>query len=167
MTLTLNAAVKQAVIQNDQSSPHVTVRYIDIDALSQAGHRFCEPGIQEPDQSNPNLWFFHYPYGIEDSNDATIQYLNSVEQANVNTLTFDPSSTLWVDYVDDFWPHVDETQLNQTVAGSGDVNAQLDLWPDVIGARAKVFHPQAAFHMAIYQAIAAQYKQDLAGGGAL
>lgn len=73
MTLTLNAAIKQAVSQNDGSSANVTVRYIDIDSLIGTGHRFCEPGIQELDQDNHNLWFFHYPYRTDDTNNPTIQ----------------------------------------------------------------------------------------------
>ena len=165
MTLTLNAAIKQAVSQNEGSSVNVIVRYIDIDGLMGTGHRFCEPGIQEPDQNNPNLWFFHYPYGTDDTNNPTIQYLNSVEQANVNTLAWDQNSTLWVDYLNEFWSQVDETQLNQTVAGSGDENTQYDIWPDSIGSRAKIFHPQVAFHKAIYGAIANQFRSDLGGGG--
>ncbi|QKX55227.1 uncharacterized protein TRUGW13939_02319 [Talaromyces rugulosus] len=61
--------------------------------------------------------------------------------------------------VDDFWPKVDWNQLNQT-AGGDDVTAQYDLRPDTIGSRAKVFHPQPAYHQAIYEAIVNQYLAD-------
>ncbi|KAJ3473609.1 hypothetical protein NLG97_g10219 [Lecanicillium saksenae] len=165
MTRTLNAAIKKAVSQNDRSYNNVVVKYIDIDGLLGTGHRFCEPGVQEPDQYNPNLWFFHFPYIKDIPNDATVQYLNSVSEANVNTLTWNQNTTLWVDYMNEFWSQVDEAKLNQTVAGSGDANAQYNLWPDTIGVRAKVFHPQPAYHRAIYDAIAKQHLDDLHGVG--
>jgi hypothetical protein len=156
MTLTLNAAIQQAVSQNSGSN----VKYIDIDSVLGTGHRFCEPGITEPDQNNPNLWFWHYPYNEnDDSTNLIIQYLNGVAQDNVNTLAWNPNSTLWTDYVDDFWSKVDWDQLNQT-AGGDNVTAQYDLWPDTIGYRAKVFHPQQAYHQAIYEAIVHQYLAD-------
>ncbi|GAM39469.1 esterase family protein [Talaromyces pinophilus] len=155
MSLTLNAAIQQAVNQNSGSN----VKYIDIDGLMGTGHRFCEPGIQEPDQNNPNLWFWHYPYNQnDDSTNPTIAYLNSVGRDNINTLAWNQSSTLWTDYVADFWTKVDYDQLNRTVGDN--VTAQLDIWPDVIGYRAKVFHPQVAFHQAIYKAIVTQYISD-------
>ena len=146
MSLTLNAAIEKAVSQNSGSN----VKYIDVDGLLETGHRFCEPGIQEPDQDNPKLWFWHYPYSEnDDETNPTIKYLNSVEQANINTLTWDPNSTLWTDYLDDFWSKVDIDQLNRTAPDNA--TAQFDPWPDVIGYRAKVFHPQPAYHLAIYK----------------
>ncbi|KAI9826472.1 MAG: hypothetical protein M1819_007365 [Sarea resinae] len=159
MSLTLNAATRQAVSQNSGSN----VKYIDIDGLLGTGHRFCEPGIKEPDENNPNLRFWHYPYNQnDDSTNPTIKYLNSVEQANVNTLTWDQNSTLWTDYLEDFWSKVDMNQLNQTAGDN--VTDQLDLWSDVIGYRARVFHPQMAYHQAIYKAIVQQYISDAGAG---
>ena len=159
MSITLNAAIQKAVSENSGSN----VKYVDIDGLLGTGHRFCEPGIKEPDLDNPNLWFWHYPYNQnDDSTNPTIKYLNSVEQANVNTLTWDQSSTLWTDYLDDFWSKVDMDQLNQSAGDNA--TAQLDLWPDVIGYRARVFHPQLAYHEAIYKAIVQQYISDTSAG---
>jgi len=39
------------------------------------GHRYCEPGVNEPDQHNPNLWRFHYPYNVakDDTVDGPLQ----------------------------------------------------------------------------------------------
>lgn len=160
MSITLNAAIKEAVDINSRRG----VKYIDIDGLLY-GHRFCEPGVKEPDQDNPNLWFFHYPYEEPaDSSNPTIAYLNSVQQNNLNTLTFDPKTTLWTDYLNDFWSMVDETQFNQTVRDN--VTAQFDIWPDLIGYQAKVFHPQEAFHKAIRDEIMKQYQADTASDSA-
>lgn len=157
MSITLNAAIKQAVSQNSASN----VKYIDIDGLLGTGHRFCEPGNNEPNQNNPNLWYWHYPYGIKEDN-PTIDYLNSVAQvqATANNLTWDQGTTLWTDYLDDFWSTVDEDQLLATSGAADNVTAEADVWPDVIGARAKVFHPQLAFQQAIYKEIISQYLSD-------
>lgn len=48
MTDTLNLAIQKAISQNSESN----VKYIDINSLVVDGHRFCEPGVKEPDQSN-------------------------------------------------------------------------------------------------------------------
>lgn len=114
MSLTLNAAIQQAVNQNSVSN----VKYIAIDGLLGTGHRFCEPGITKPDQESPNLWFWHYPCNEnDDATNPSIKYLNSVAQTNVNTLTWDQNSTLWTDYLDDFWSKIDMDQLDQTLSG--------------------------------------------------
>ncbi|KUJ15589.1 esterase family protein [Mollisia scopiformis] len=105
MSITLNAAIQSAVSQNSESN----VKYIDIDASLGTGHRFCEPGVNEPDQDNPSLWFWHYPYGQKDeSTNPTIH------------LTWSQNSTLWTDYLNDFWSKVDEDQLLKTVNSTMD-----------------------------------------------
>jgi len=55
MVRVVNAAIKKAIGQNSGSS---IVRFIDFDAALN-GARFCEPGVKEPDQNNPNAAFFH------------------------------------------------------------------------------------------------------------
>ncbi|KAF7938002.1 uncharacterized protein EAE97_007798 [Botrytis byssoidea] len=78
MSVTLNSAIKEAVHQNSGSN----VKYIDIDVLLGAGHRFCEPGVKKPDLDNPKLWFWYYPYDSNEENeiltDPTIIYLNGI-----------------------------------------------------------------------------------------
>lgn len=159
MSVTLNSAIQEAVHQNSGSN----VKYVDIDVLLGAGHRFCEPGVKEPDLDNPKLWFWHYPYDSNEENemltDPTIIYLNSVQQANVENMPWDQNSTLWTDYLDDFWSKVDENQLNQTFGGNA--TKQANFWPDFVGHRARVFHPQLAYHEAIYKEIADQYIADI------
>ncbi|KAJ8064937.1 hypothetical protein OCU04_007241 [Sclerotinia nivalis] len=82
-------------------------------------------------------------------------YLNSVQQANIDTINWDQNTTLWTDYLNDFWSKVDESQLNQTFGGNA--TAQANIWPDFIGYRARVFHPQMVYHEAIYKEIIQQY----------
>jgi hypothetical protein len=138
MSLTLNLAIQTAVGLNSASN----VKYIDIDSLMGTGHRFCEPGIVEPDQTNSNLWFWHYPYNIDKTEDPTVDYLNSVVQANVNALTWNSNTTLWTDYVTNFWSYVNEDQLLLSAnATSDNATADYDVWPDEIGSRAKSVSP--------------------------
>ena len=174
MSRTLNAAIQQAVRQNAIHN----VKYIDIDGML-TGHRFCEAGVQEPDQERADTWFFHYPYKENnDANDSGIAYLNQVAEANANSLSWDPEKTLWVDYMNAFWDKVDENGLNQALGDPapsvdtakrqiGDVppaddNAVYNFWSNTIGTRARMFHPQVAFHAAISSAILQQYEADTA-----
>ena len=46
-------ALLQAIVKSNPG-----VMFADIDPLFE-GHRFCEPGVTEPDNNNPNIWFFH------------------------------------------------------------------------------------------------------------
>lgn len=50
----LNQKIQDVVKNNEQWA----VEYADYDAEF-SGHRFCEEGITEPDNNNPNIWFFH------------------------------------------------------------------------------------------------------------
>ncbi|PQE17444.1 SGNH hydrolase-type esterase domain-containing protein [Rutstroemia sp. NJR-2017a WRK4] len=63
MDVQLNKAIEDAVSQNKDQG----VTWIPIDGELN-GHRFCEPGLQEPEQHNSNLWLWHYPYN-EPNND--------------------------------------------------------------------------------------------------
>lgn len=158
MTITLNAAIKKAVDLNKDDK----VTFIDIDPLAET-HRFCEPGANEPDEDNPNLYFFHYPYGKNTDNDKGVQYLNQVEANNVNSLTWDPSSTLYTDYVTQFWSKVNEADLCKAIGCKNEDDAVAQgFWDGTVGTVAKLFHPQVKFHHAIYQAIIDQYKKDTA-----
>jgi hypothetical protein len=154
MSRMLNAAIKQAVDQNAGTS---TVKYVDIDA-SLEGHRFCEPGVREPDQNNANAAFFHYPYGVVEE-EPGIAYLNEVAARSASSLSWDPKKTLWVDYMNDFWSKVDEEGLNKAVGG-GDVNAVYNFWSDSIGYRARIFHPTILLAESIYKKVVEQYLQD-------
>jgi hypothetical protein len=130
-------------------------------------HRFCEKGANEPNEDNPNLYFFHYPYSKNTDNDKGIQYLNQVEANNVNSLTWDPSSTLYVDYVNQFWTKVNDADLCKAIGCQTDDDPVAQgFWDGTVGTVAKLFHPQVKFHHAIYQAIINQYKKDTAAPAA-
>ncbi|KAL8772549.1 MAG: hypothetical protein Q9209_002210 [Squamulea sp. 1 TL-2023] len=50
----LNSQIKAAVDNNKQWG----VTFVDYDAQFE-GHRYCEDGVTEPDNNNPDIWFFH------------------------------------------------------------------------------------------------------------
>lgn len=154
MSRMLNEAIKKACSLADPQK----ARYVDIDAMLE-GHRFCEDGVNEPDQENPNTFFFHYPYGADDDNDAAIQYLNEVHESSVSSLEWNPATTLWSDYLSAFYDQLDEDGLANALGG--DADAAYDIWPDTIGYRAKLFHPTMAFHEQIYKQIVEQYLRDV------
>lgn len=151
MSRMLNTAIKKAVDQNSGSS---TVKFIDFDAGLE-GSRFCEPGVKEPDQNNLKTAFFHYPYGVIEE-EPGIAYLNQV--ASTNTISWDPKQTLWRDYMNDFWSKIDEQGLNNALGG--DANAQYDFWSEIIGHRARIFHPRPNLATFIYELIVNQYIRD-------
>ncbi len=53
----LNTKIMAAVDQVTQTLEFGEVRYIDID-LAFENHRFCEPGVLEPNNKRPDTWFF-------------------------------------------------------------------------------------------------------------
>ncbi len=159
MSLGLNAAIQKAVAQNAQNG----VKYIDIDTPL-TGHRFCEAGIQEPDQGNPNLWLWHYPYNAPDATEIGTtgpNYTSVLQAANAQVFGSESISQLSQQYsnareVDDaFYNAIDSNQVAQL----GGVN-QTGLWDGVIGSRTKVFHPQVPWHNWIQTTIVNQWKED-------
>ncbi|KAK4693173.1 hypothetical protein P7C71_g4177, partial [Lecanoromycetidae sp. Uapishka_2] len=166
MSLGLNAAIKAAVAQNAQNG----VTYIDIDSAL-TGHRFCEEGINEPDQHNPNLWLWHYPYN-EPSDTAEISstgaatsgpdYTSVINAANAKVFGTASITQLSQEYanaraVDDAWYNALDYNAIQQLSGGVDAQGP---WDGIIGARAKLFHPQVPFHEWIQQRIVYQYTQD-------
>ena len=159
MSLGLNAAIQKAVAQNAQNG----VKYIDIDAPL-TGHRFCEDGIQEPDQNNVNLWLWHYPYNQPaDTEIGTTgpNYTSVLQAANAKAFGNLSTSQLSQQYgsaraADDaFYNAIDWNQVSQL----GGVNAT-GFWDGVVGARAKLFHPQVPWQTWIETTIVNQWKQD-------
>ncbi|KAK4099834.1 SGNH hydrolase, partial [Parathielavia hyrcaniae] len=53
----MNEVVKAAAETVSKESEFGQVVFVPIDDLFE-GHRFCEPGATEPDNKNPNTWFF-------------------------------------------------------------------------------------------------------------
>lgn len=157
MSRLLNKLIQEAVDKNKDDN----VKYIDIDSMLD-GHRFCEPGIKEPDQKIPNAYFWHYPYTKDDSpSDKAIDYLNKVAEDSVSSLARDAKTTRWGDYLNDFWSKVDEKELLKSLGASDEADtAVYKFWSDTIGWRARIFHPQLKFHREIYQKIIKQYLDD-------
>ncbi|KAK4505500.1 hypothetical protein PRZ48_003463 [Zasmidium cellare] len=164
MSRLLNLAIQQAVDLNNETN----VRYIDIDSFL-SGHRFCEPGIQEPDQNNPNLWFYHYPYNQSDDEDSdpAVKHLNAIINKHADKIVFDPNTTLFTDHLNAVWSTIDEKAVNKAAAlhvqryGPGNLTSEKwDFWGDWIGWRAKVFHPTGAFHERIYEAVVERWLDD-------
>ncbi|KAF2825179.1 hypothetical protein CC86DRAFT_419014 [Ophiobolus disseminans] len=121
------------------------------------GRRFCEPGVKEPDQDNPNAGFLHYPYDVDETNPG-IAYLNQVAKRSASSLSWDPKQTLWRDYMNDFWSKVDEGELKKAIGGN--VSAKYNFWFDTIGYRARIFHPSKLLASSYYEAIVNQYSMD-------
>ena len=159
MSLALNDAISRAV--GDYKDKGVT--FLDIDHFLE-GHRFCEEGINEPDQNNEKLYFFHYPYKQNDKAAAPTNQSNFDDIVNAaNEKVFGNSSTadLSKKYVnakavdDAFYDALDYGAIEKVTEGN--VSA---FWGYFIGDRAKVFHPQEVFHDRIEWMIYDRYKED-------
>lgn len=148
MSVQLNKAIADAVSRN--SDQGVTWAPID-DAVE--GHRFCEPGVVEPDQQNENLWLFHYPYNEpkDDPIDAILlnAYNNVIAGIDVNSgySTYSSFENALLDAI--------EIQDDPSKDGL------LDYPWTVIGYRAKVFHPKVPLHEKIRDMILDAYINDL------
>ena len=156
MSLKLNAAVQAAVDRNKNDG----VKFIDIQGNGALdGHRFCEPGIAEPDQRNEKLWFWHYPYNEPASvnlnllQEASDRVTNGLSTADLSSRY--PNTT---DYTNAIFDAVDFNKVQQV--NGNDLEAQWGFWSS-IGYRAKVFHPQVSFHNHIKDLVVAQYKKDI------
>lgn len=160
MSDALNDAVRSAIDRNSNKG----VSFIDIekdnfgdDALK--GHRYCEPGVKEPDPKNTQLYLWHYPYNDakDDQSDPTIALLQNAYNQVAGQLSAQDILTKWpntVDMQNAMFDAIDETKIQDradaTTAG----------W-DSIGFRARVFHPQVQYHQFIRDRIFAQYRQDV------
>lgn len=153
MSLALNSAIQMAVAQHASDG----VKYIDIDGPL-TGHRFCEDGVKEPDQGNRNLWLWHYPYDKPSGNGGS-DYQSVIDAANSQVFGGLSTAELSQKYdsggaVNDAWfDAIDLSQIQGGVDAAG-------FWDGVVGYRAKLFHPQVAWHQWIQNAIIDQWKND-------
>ena len=153
MSLALNSAIQMAVAQHASDG----VKYIDIDGPL-TGHRFCEDGVKEPDQGNKNLWLWHYPYDKPSGNGGS-DYQSVIDAANSQVFGGLSTAELSQKYdsggaVNDAWfDAIDLSQIQGGVDAAG-------FWDGVVGYRAKLFHPQVAWHQWIQNAIIDQWKND-------
>lgn len=150
MSVGLNKAIADAVERNKDQN----VKWVPIDDQMQ-GHRYCEPGVKEPDQENDKLWLWHYPYN-EPEEDKYVDGPLLKAYKNV---------TSGVDVKSKFKTYASfENELFANIEGDG---AQAKgfhdpLWRGV-GNRVKVFHPQNALHEKIRDLILDQYTDDMGG----
>lgn len=161
MSDALNEAIQTAIGRNSDKN----VKFIDIekdnfgdDALK--GHRYCEPGVKEPDTNNPNLYMWHYPYNEakdDAESDPTVKLLSDAYNKVAGQLSAQDALQQWpntIDIQNAVYDAIDESQIQDradaTTAG----------W-DSIGFRVRVFHPQVAYHRFIRDRIFAQYRQDV------
>ncbi|KAF2808927.1 uncharacterized protein BDZ99DRAFT_444813 [Mytilinidion resinicola] len=149
MSRGLNAAIKAAVDRNSANG----VKFIDI---QQGGpgldtHRFCEKDANEPNQNNPKLWFWHYPYN--EPEDPTVDKVLSDAYAKT-------TPGMSADDINKKWPM--QNDLFEAVLANVDPGAEglLDPIWRAAGNRFKVFHPQPAFHTVIKDLILAEWKAD-------
>ena len=155
MSLALNAAIQGAVDRNKNNG----VKFIDIqanDALR--GHRFCEPGIKEPDQLNDKLWFWHYPYNDpENDNDKLLNETADKVFGKLSTQDLRAKYGNTRKYENALYDALDFEKAKKI--NHNDPEAKW-FW-ETIGWRGKVFHPQVAFHKHIKDLVLAQYQNDV------
>jgi hypothetical protein len=131
------------------------------DAL--AGRRFCEPGIKEPDQNNPSLYFWHYPYAqaavADNLSDPVISLLANAYTSIAGNMSAADLNKQWPSESDLTNAVISAIDLNKAQAINTTDSDLESLWPS-IGYRARVFHPQVVYHTFIRDTILARYQAD-------
>ncbi|KAK7947992.1 esterase family protein [Apiospora aurea] len=147
MSVKLNQEIEKAVKMHERDG----VRWIPIDPVMK-GHRYCEPGVKEPDQHNDKLWLFHYPYD-EPDDDRVTEHL----EKGASSVALGKRQT-YADY---------ENQVFDALELSGDLiqKTAFDFFWREVGNRMKVFHPQIPLHEKIRDLVLDAYAEDLKGKG--
>ncbi|KAL2205969.1 hypothetical protein CC79DRAFT_1246265, partial [Sarocladium strictum] len=145
MSVQLNKAIESAVKMNENNGVH----WIPIDP-SMEGHRFCEPGVVEPDQHNDDLWLYHYPYNEPESSDIIQPLQNAAAQITLE------AGQSYSEYENQVYGAVD--------LGDPAEQGIFDGFWSAIGHRVKVFHPQVKLHEKIRDLVLDQYISDLGEG---
>lgn len=148
MSVQLNKAIAAAVSR----FPNDHVSWISIDDSMQ-GHRYCEPGVKEPDQQNQNLWLYHYPY-----NEAKDDSLDDALLAAFENVTKDVNINTAYPKYSDF-----QNAMFEALEDPGTDDFRDGIFSRV-GARVKVFHPQIALHEKIRDLVLHVYASDLEDG---
>ena len=139
-TLVINLNHKLSSIISGLNNPKV--KYVDYN-LAFNGHRLCEAGVTEPDPRNGNTWIFEL---YSDDHDELLgaQNLTSVDPSTCQTSA--DSTDDWGDLglcAIALANQANGTSVNTTSSGSTAVSPAL----------ARIFHPKAAGHTAIKNAI--------------
>lgn len=157
MSDALNAAIQDAVKRNSDKG----VTFIDIENVDGEdklkGHRYCEPGVKEPDTKNDKLYFWHYPYNeAKDNDDPTIKLLQDTYKQVVGDLSTQDINSKYPKHRDlenAIFDALDETKIKDKA------DAHTAGW-DSIGYRARVFHPQVQYHKFIQSRIKESRKAE-------
>ncbi|EHK96497.1 hypothetical protein M7I_7780 [Glarea lozoyensis 74030] len=144
MSIGLNKAIAAAVEEHKDQN----VKFVPIDDQME-GHRYCEPGVKEPDQNNEKLWLWHYPYN-ERAENPDLQPLTDAYSQVMSDPSVKSKFPTFSSFENEVYAHINETGI------------QDPLWISV-GNRVKVFHPQPALHETIRNLILDQYTDDMGG----
>ena len=161
MSQQLNKLISDAVAKNKDNG----VKFLDLqqgkkfgdDGDPLAGHRFCEKDVKEPDQTNKNLWLWHYPYN-EPSNDDT-KLIDDAEKKAADGLSTQQVMDKYKTGTDFYNAVFDAVDYSKAEKNDGHADVQWDFW-ESIGNRARVFHPQLALHKYIKDMIFTAWKAD-------
>ena len=136
LALNLNQKIQDVVKNNAQWD----VEYVSYDDQFE-GHRFCEEGNTEPDDNNPNIWFFHLNTEGNGRTQATDDSFAAMLSGNNNATDFysaiqDRSATIWATGLD---PNQNESaayDLLFNVGNTDDVSIQ-----NALSGYIRIFHP--------------------------
>lgn len=150
MSVQLNKAIEEAVSRNTDQN----VKWIPIDQVME-GHRYCEPGIKEPDQKNPNLWLYHYPYNQPKDDAVDGPLLKAYESVSAG-VDVNAAFKTYNDFQNAFLDAVD-------IGDDPNQSGAFDWFWKPVGERVKVFHPQISLHEKIRDLVLDAYISDIAG----
>lgn len=150
MSVQLNKAIEEAASRNTDQG----VKWIPIDGEME-GHRYCEPGVKEPDQHNENLWIYHYPYN-EPKDDAVDGPLLDAYKNVTSGVDVKATYKTYNDFENALF---DAVKLDDGPDASGIWDS---FWSGV-GSRVKVFHPQIPLHEKIRDLVLDRYVEDIGG----
>ncbi|KAK4999580.1 hypothetical protein LTR66_001411 [Elasticomyces elasticus] len=115
--------------------------------------------VQEPDTSNNNLYFWHYPYaGSAEASDSSSDPFETVFETAYNKTWNDAGSDVTATYpkYNHFFNAVFDNITPELFQANGisDWNDP-EVWGGSLGYRTRVFHPQFNWHSTITTAVLA------------
>lgn len=159
----LNTAVQKAVKRNPASS----VKYIDWEQTPGAldGHRYCEEGVKEPDDRDPDVWFWQYPqnYFGDPHTGKGVTDAGEIAFKNLKARVWDPLAKDMPDFLSrrngtdlpGIHPHLHDSR-NMTMAllkAANQTGSHGLVFPTWLVDRTRVFHPTVRGQQVIVDAI--------------
>ncbi|KFA65389.1 hypothetical protein S40285_00406 [Stachybotrys chlorohalonatus IBT 40285] len=158
MVDSVNGKIRRSIdsINDDFLEPKVF--FVDYDAEFE-GHRFCEPGVVEPDYARNDTWFFlvggedNWPGQTANSTRAAVP--SQLHQLSPASPLVDPDTCLEPAEKSGDWGELALCMMARAArddptlrTASGDLSAANSMWyvPTYYG---KTFHPRSLGHMAI------------------